>query len=253
MHLGLVTYQLAKDWDLETIIANCRETGFEGVELRTTHAHGVEVSLSKPQRDEVKGLFADSPVKLVGLGSAFQYHYSDPIQLKAHIDGTKEYTLLARDVGAPGVKVRPNSLLPDIPEEKTLEQIGLALRECAEFAADCGIEIRLEVHGRHTQHLPRIQTILAHAGHENAKVCWNCNMTDLEDRGFDSNFNLVSDDISLVHLHDLSDEQYPYAQLLRKLDERGYDGFCLAEISESRDPICVMNYYRALFHALLPN
>ena len=38
MKLGLVTYNLAKDWDLGTIIANCEETGFSGVELRTTHA-----------------------------------------------------------------------------------------------------------------------------------------------------------------------------------------------------------------------
>ena len=51
MHLGLVTYNLAKDWDLATIIQNCQESGFEGVELRTTHAHGVEVELSaRPQQ-----------------------------------------------------------------------------------------------------------------------------------------------------------------------------------------------------------
>src|SRR5438874_12179260 len=35
--LGLVTYELAKDWDIDTIIKNCEATGFEGVELRTTH------------------------------------------------------------------------------------------------------------------------------------------------------------------------------------------------------------------------
>src|SRR5271169_2651410 len=58
--LGLVTYELAKDWDVETIIKNCEATGFEGVELRTTHKHGVEPSLSKEQRAEVRKRFADS-------------------------------------------------------------------------------------------------------------------------------------------------------------------------------------------------
>ena len=43
MKLGLVTYNMAKDWDVPTIIKNCQDTGFEGVELRTTHAHKVEV------------------------------------------------------------------------------------------------------------------------------------------------------------------------------------------------------------------
>src|SRR6266481_7752397 len=44
MRLGLVTYQLAQDWDLETIIKNCEAAKFGGVELRTTHAHKVEVN-----------------------------------------------------------------------------------------------------------------------------------------------------------------------------------------------------------------
>ena len=36
MHLGLVTYNLAQDWDIPTIIKNCEAAQFEGVELRTT-------------------------------------------------------------------------------------------------------------------------------------------------------------------------------------------------------------------------
>ena len=50
----MVTYNLGRNWDLETLIAHCEETGFAGVELRTTHAHGVEVSLSAAERTEVK-------------------------------------------------------------------------------------------------------------------------------------------------------------------------------------------------------
>src|SRR5262245_43676271 len=69
MKLGTVTYNIAKDWDVPTIIKNCAESRFQGVELRTTHAHGVEVTLSKGQRTEVKQRFSDSPVELMGLGS----------------------------------------------------------------------------------------------------------------------------------------------------------------------------------------
>ena len=54
MHMGLVTYNLAADWDIATIIKNCEATKFEGVELRTTHAHKVEVNLSKEERKDVK-------------------------------------------------------------------------------------------------------------------------------------------------------------------------------------------------------
>ena len=50
--LGMVTYELGKDWDIETLIKNCETTGFEAVELRTTHKHGVELSISKQRRQD---------------------------------------------------------------------------------------------------------------------------------------------------------------------------------------------------------
>src|SRR5437868_6466175 len=63
MRLGTVTYNLAKDWDIPTIIKNCEAAKFEGVELRTSHAHKVEVNLSKEERTAVKKRFADSKVE----------------------------------------------------------------------------------------------------------------------------------------------------------------------------------------------
>ena len=91
LRLGLMTYNLAKDWDVDTIIRNCTQTKFEHVELRTTHAHGVEVSLTKSQRKDVKRIFHDAGLEL-SLASAFQYHYEDSNRVRENIEGTKEYT-----------------------------------------------------------------------------------------------------------------------------------------------------------------
>src|SRR5687767_8751361 len=52
--IGTVTYNIAKDWDVDTIIKNLTAVGMDGVELRTTHKHGVELSLTPPQRTEVR-------------------------------------------------------------------------------------------------------------------------------------------------------------------------------------------------------
>ena len=249
MRLGLVTYNLAKDWDLATIIKNCEEARFEGVELRTTHAHGVEVSLSKEQREGVKKRFRDSKVELMGLGSAFDYHTPDPNQRRKDLDATKEYIVLAHDVGAPGVKVRPNALPKEVPKAKTLEQIGKALRELGEFGDGYGVQIRLEVHGSETSLLPNIRTIMDAAHHRNVGVCWNSNQTDLAGEGFDHNFNLAKDKIFTVHMRDLYLDEYPFRKLLGRLNESGFAGFCLAEIPESKDPVRVMKYFRGLFLA----
>src|SRR5436309_2992 len=91
MKLGTVTYNIAKDWDVPTIIKNCAETKFQGVELRTSHAHGVETTLNKEQRAEVQKRFKESAVELGGLGSAFDFHTPDRTKLKADIAATKEY------------------------------------------------------------------------------------------------------------------------------------------------------------------
>ncbi|MGE3310350.1 MAG: sugar phosphate isomerase/epimerase family protein [Limisphaerales bacterium] len=249
MKLGLVTYNLAKDWDIETLIKNCEATGFEGVELRTTHGHKVEVDLGPEARQEVRRRFADSRVRLYGLGSAFDFHTPDQARLRKDIEATKEYIVLARDVGATGIKVRPNGLPKEVPVEKTLEQIGRSLRELAQFGADHGQVIRLEVHGAGTSQLPHIRRILDIADHPNVGACWNSNPTDLDGDGFDHNFGLVKGRIVEVHMRDLFVEDYPWRRLLTGLVESGYTGFCLAEIPESRDPVRVMRYYRALWRS----
>lgn len=248
MKLGMVTYNLGKDWDVPTIIKNCEAAGFEGVELRTTHAHKVEVDLNEAQRAEVRKRFQDSRVALMGLGSAFDYHTPDQAKLRQDIEATKACILLAEAVGASGVKVRPNGLPKEVPVEKTLEQIGKSLRELGEFAANHGQEIRLEVHGSGTSSLPHIRTIMDVANHKSVGVCWNSNQTDL-DGGFDRNFDLVKDRIRTVHMRDLYLEEYPFRRLLTRLVDSGFKGFCLAEVPESTDAVRVMRYFRGLWLA----
>ena len=249
MRLGLVTYNLAKDWTIDTIIKNCEQAKFEGVELRTSHAHGVEVSLSPAQRADVRKRFQDSPVELMGLGSAFDYHTPDQAKLRQDIAATKEYILLAKDVGASGVKVRPNGLPKEVPVEKTLEQIGRSLREIGQFGQEHGIQIRLEVHGSGTSLVPNIKSILDFASHPNVGACWNSNQSDLEGAGFEANFALIKDRIFSVHLRDLYLEEYPFRKLLTGLSRQGFRGYCLAEIPESTDAIRVMRYFRSLWLA----
>ena len=65
MKLGSVTYNLLKDWDLDTLITKLEEARFEAVELRTSHKHGVEISLDKAQRDNVRRRFEKSKVRLL--------------------------------------------------------------------------------------------------------------------------------------------------------------------------------------------
>jgi len=250
LRLGLMTYTLAKDWDVATIIKNCTETQFEHVQLRTTHAHGVEVDLTKAQRREVRKRFEDAGIAL-SLASGFAYHYPDQAKLRENIEGTKAYTLLAHDLGAAGIRVFPNALPggPGIPEERTIEQIGRAVREAGEFAHNYGVQIRLAVHGRGTNIVAKVKQMIDAADSPHVYVNWNCDHNDAKGPGLAANFNSVSDRIGNVHMHELWDEAYPYREFFQHLRASGYKGYCDAEIPASAEPIRLMKYYRALFLA----
>jgi sugar phosphate isomerase/epimerase len=250
LKLGTVTYNIAKDWDVPTIIKNLTEAGFDAVELRTTHKHGVEITLSPAQRAEVKKQFDGSPIKIGGLGTTCEFHAADPAVVRKNIDETKEWVKLAKDLGSPSVKVRPNGLVKDVPEEKTLEQIGKSLAECAKFAGDNGIKIQLEVHGTETQRVPRIRKIFDYAGNPSTlRACWNSNQTDLLDGGFEANFQSLKNQIGQVHMRDLMLEEYPWRKLISNLAQMNFQGYCFAEIPESADPVRVLKYFRGMFRA----
>lgn len=253
MKLGLVTYLWGKDWDIPTLIKNCTDTQITGIELRVEHAHKVMPDLTPAQRKEVRKQFDDSPVDVVGLGTNQQYDYPDQDKLKASIERTKEFIRLSADVGGTGVKVKPNALHREVPTEKTLEQIGLALRGLAGYAADFGQQLRLEVHGEETQELPKIRKIMDYADHRNAKICWNCNKQDLNGQGFQYNFDLVKKYFGdTCHVRELDRTDYPYPELIDNLAKMDYKGWVLLEChTNPDDKIKAMKDQRQVFDRMM--
>ena len=251
--LGLVTYNWGKDWDVPTVIKNCETTGFGGVELRSTHKHGVEITLGKEERQAVRKQFEDSKVELVGLGSACEYHSEDPAVVDKNIEDTKAFVRLCKDVGGTGVKVRPNGLPKDVPVEKTIEQIGKSLRAVATYGADYGVQIRVEVHGRGTAELPLIKQMMDIADHPNAVICWNCNPTDLNGEGLAHNFELVKKHFgATIHIHDLRNDMYPWKPFFGLLRSIQYDDWTLIEEGKVPDDIvAAMHENRKTFDLLV--
>lgn len=255
MRLGLVTYQWGKDWDLPTLIVNCEQTGLLGVELRTQHAHGVETSLSPAQRAEVKKRFADSDVICVGYGSNFEYHSPDKVALRENIEQTKEYIKLCKDIGATGIKVKPNTLPSTVPREKTIAQIAASLNEVGKFAQDYGQLVRVEVHGPITAEIPNMKAIFDQVTEKNVKICWNSNELDLASPGFAGNFDMLKEWIGdTVHIRQLNIDDYPYQELLNSLATINYKGWVLLEAgNDVPDRIAGMKEHLRLFNSLKAN
>jgi sugar phosphate isomerase/epimerase len=255
-----MTYMVGSTWDIDTIIKNLKEAQFEHVELRTTHKHGVEVTMNKQERADVKKRFADAGLA-ISLASGFMYHFEDQAVLRKNIEGTKEYLQLAADIGAQGIRVFPNAVPKEGQEdrEKTLERIGKSVAECGKVGNDLGVEVRLEEHGQGTANIPVIRKILDYAGVPYVYVIWNSSDSDYTGEGLpkgyegmslEDQFNLVKDRIRCIHMREMF-TPYPWRELFSLLSKAGYKGYCDAELADqSCEPVRMMKNYRTAFLAM---
>jgi sugar phosphate isomerase/epimerase len=250
--LGIVTYNIAANWDVPTILRVCRAVGLAAVELRTTHRHGVEPTLSEQARKDVRARFADAGVEIWGSGTVCEFQSTDKNVVQQNIETCRRFVRLVADLGGKGVKVRPNGLPRGVPVERTLEQIGHALAECGRAAQDANVEIWLEVHGTGTAEPRHIRTIMEHCKHPRVGVTWNSNATDVTNGSVSQSFKMLQPWIKSCHINELH-SGYPYRELFRLLRESGYDRVTLAEIEgmpDERTGTRLMRYYKALWTEL---
>jgi sugar phosphate isomerase/epimerase len=256
--LGIVTYNIAAHWDVPTILKVCKSVGLSPVELRTTHKHGVEPSLTPTQRREVRQRFADANIDIWGCGTVCEFHSPDQGVVKKNIETCKQFIGLAADLGARGVKVRPNGLPKEVAVDRTLEQIGASLIQCGKAAADTNVEVWVEVHGNGSSHPPYVKRMMEHCGHPQVGLTWNSNSTDIKDGSVAEYFRLLRPWIRSCHINELyknATGQYPYRELFRLFRQTGYDRVTLVEVGRSMpDAVSgeeLLRYYKALWTELM--
>lgn len=250
MRLGLVTYNIGRNWDIETLIEKLEAARFEAVELRTTHKHGVEPSLSDEERAKVRDRFVRSKVRLLSLGTTCEFHSADAAVRRENVEECERFVKLAHDLGCWGIKVRPNGFPEGEPERVTIQRIAEALRECGEIGERHGVEIWVEVHGRGTRQPPTMRAIMDACGHPWVGVCWNSNDTDVVNGSVKPTFDLLGSFIKNVHITELV-SGYPYREFFGLLKGIDYDRYTLCELGqESCEPDRFLKYYRALWREL---
>jgi sugar phosphate isomerase/epimerase len=245
-HLGAVTYNTLKEFDVATIIKVLEGAGFEGVELRTTHKHGVEPSIGPEERSRVRSLFEKSKVRLVSFGTTCRFQSPDPAERAKQLQTARGFVDLAHDTGAMGIKIQPMEFPKEVPVATTIENFGGALRELGDYGAGKGVEIWMEVHGRAAE--PALSAAIAKAaGHKNVGLCWNSNPQDIVNGSVRPTFELLKPWIRSVHINELANERYPWRELFGLLRASGYNRYTLAEVAESKEPERFLRWYRALW------
>ena len=238
--LGLVTYNIAADWTLDTLLKNCKAVGISPVELRTTHKHGVEPTLSKEERKEVKSKFADAGIEIWGLWHDVRV----PVAQRGRGPEERRAVQAVRGVGRrprrQGGEGAARTACPTPRPWRRPWSRSARLIPCGKAAADAGVEIWVEVHGPGTSHPPHVKTMMETCGHPKVGITWNSNPTDVKDGSVAEYFKLLQPWLRSCHINEIYKDAsgvYPYRELFRLMRESGYDRVTLMEVGrKAPDP-----------------
>ena len=253
MHLSITTFNIVNDWPLPRLIEKCRELGISGMEFRLdrNHGHGVETSLTKDERREVRERIEDAYMTVVGIGSSARFDKADKTELRNEIALAKESVDLCADLGGKFVRVYGNDINKDIGRDATTAQIGESLAELIPYGRQRGVETVIEMHGQYNNFHLALAALNA-SGIRDAGLIYNSDPNDVIRGTISQVYAMVRDKIKLVHVHDLNSD-FPYRELFRLLYDDGYDGYISAELPASPDPERVLSYFAAMYRLMIEN
>jgi sugar phosphate isomerase/epimerase len=235
MKLSLLTYQMARSWELAKIIEVAKAGGFAGIEFRVAagHRHGVELETTSAQRRAIRNQVQDAYLAVAALGTGSRFDTPDAGQRLEVVEQTKRYIELAAEVGSGRIRVFGNDMpkgeaAPDRAD--VLRYVGEALHDLGTFAEPFGVDVLLEMHGQFN-YWGFARKAVENAAHARIGLVYNCDRRDLVGRSVAATYSEVRQLVRHVHMHHLTDG-FPYAELFRLLVRDGYTGYLSSEVEQ---------------------
>ena len=130
------------EWDIDQILSAAREYGYRAVELRG-YLSEMDLPNAEPfiqkNRAETRAKFQDAGVSVCCVSSS-------GVVEKRNIEHVQSHAELARDLGAPYVRVFGGNLPQDVPHKDAVSRAAETLRAFGEAAQNAGVGIVLETH-----------------------------------------------------------------------------------------------------------
>ncbi|MFE6283325.1 sugar phosphate isomerase/epimerase family protein [Streptomyces sp. NPDC057877] len=209
------------------------EHGYHGVELRTHPEEPVHTGLSPAERTEVAAHFKATGVEILGLAGYARVAApgdDEPVlaELRALLD-------LARDLGAPYIRVFPGADVHGQSPEEADATAARRLGTAAEHATDAGVRILLETHDSHRTAADTIR-VLGLVGHRQVGALWDVMHTWLGGEQPSETYAALSPHLGYVQVKDIlsADDTtplplgagvLPLAECVEILSRHGWDGW----------------------------
>ncbi|MEG8277599.1 sugar phosphate isomerase/epimerase family protein [Streptomyces sp. AHA2] len=207
--------------------------GYHGVELRTHPEEPVHIGLDEDRRAEVAAGFKGAGVELLGL--AGYVRVAAPGDDGPVLAETRALLDLARDLGAPYVRVLPgadpDAGTPEEADATAARRLGTA----AEYAADLGVRILLETHDSHRTAADAMR-VLGLVGHRQVGAVWDVMHTWLGGEQPSESYMALAPHLGYVQVKDIASADdptplplgqgvLPLADCVEVLSRHGWDGW----------------------------
>ncbi|MFI5566462.1 sugar phosphate isomerase/epimerase family protein [Streptomyces sp. NPDC051740] len=217
---------------LTDVLALATAHGYHGVELRAHPEEPVHPGLGPAERADVAAEFKAAGIEILGLAGYARVAApgeDEPVlaEIRALLD-------LARDLGAPFVRVLPGGGTGQSPEEAdatAARRLGTA----AEYAADLGVRILLETHDSHRTGADAMR-VLGLVGHRQVGALWDVMHTWLGGEQPAESYAALSPHLGYVQVKDIASADdttplplgagvLPLTDCVEILSRHGWDGW----------------------------
>ena len=217
----------------------CRQQSIDAIELRMGLNDWSSRDMDDAELAQLKLALKKAGVAVSNLGTSVVIHGDDPEQSQA----LEKYLRVAQALDARGLrimlgsyKVRYSDVKP-VADEPAM--VNWLKRSC-DLAAQFGAELWLETHNEYAT-IGAMRRVVDQVSRPNLKILWDL-IHPLElGETLDQSLSLLGDSLAHVHIKDgkpwddpdlanwkytkLGEGQIPLAEVVGKLQARGYDGF----------------------------
>lgn len=240
MRLAVTTYS-APAWTIDEHARVAREIGCHGLEIRMLAGQPLTPDLPAAERRRIADVVADAGLEICVVGS--DCRLAQPGELRAsEVDRAAGFIELAREWGAPVVRVFGGAQSADAPQAEADAWVAEGLRAAAEHAAPHGIHVALETHDVFNSAV-RVGGIVRAAAHPNAAAVWDLGHPHRAGESVAQAWAAIGPFVVHVHVKDIvrtDDErewesvvagrgEVPIAEMLGVLRRAGYGGYLSTE------------------------
>ncbi|HET7456182.1 MAG TPA: sugar phosphate isomerase/epimerase family protein, partial [Gemmatimonadaceae bacterium] len=166
-------------WEWTRALDFAAAHGYAAIELRGIRG---EMDLTRvpeltPARvAESRRQLAERGLRVACLGASAAMHEMDAAKRAAQMDEARKFIDLAREIGAPYVRVFGNQYVPGVAHEETRMRVAAGLRELGEYAHGRGVTVLIESHGDFTDS-PSLREVLERASSPGVALLWDAHHT----------------------------------------------------------------------------